>query len=184
MTDRPVPAAEDEPFQKLMARGGILALPLPCPDGWPHGALPAGHRTLAVGDDRLSASYCTLQGHRFVRAHLLMPIRGARTVLGYEAWASVSEDSWQAWLAARARGETFGGAFAWLANALPGFAVTDPVACNLVAGPPGALPRLQPHPGTALADAQAGGIEPGDLAALFAAAGHAPGTILGRESRA
>lgn len=168
------PVTDDPRFARLLARGGILALALPAPDAWPHGPLPAGQKAQTVGDDSLSANYCTIQGHRFLRAHLLLPIRGARTVLGFEAWGSVSEDSWQAWLAARARGATFAGAFAWLANALPGFATAsaaDPVACNLVAGPAGALPRLQPQPGSALAQAQAEGIDPGALAAIHAAAG-------------
>ena len=163
--------SEDPGFQRLMARGGLIALPLPAPDAWPHGPLAPDQKELEVGDDSLSDNYCTLQGHRFLRAHLLLPIKGARTVLGYEAWGSVSEDSWQAWLAARARGEVFAGAFAWLANLLPGFDNHDAVPCNLTAGPPGGLPRLQPQTGSGLARAQAEGIEPAALAAICAAAG-------------
>ena len=177
MSDAAPPLEEDPRFQRLMARGGTIALPLAAPDAWPHGDLPKGEQELAVGDDRLSAYYCTLQGHRFLRAHLLLPIKGARTVLAFEAWGSVSEDSWQAWLAARAGGETFPGAFAWLANRLPGVEHAEPVPCNLVAGPPGALPRLQPQPGTTLARAQAEGIDPGDLIAIAAAAGRAIDTF-------
>ena len=171
MTDPALPLDEDPRFQRLMARGGIVALPLAAPDAWPHGDLPTGEKQLAVGDDRLSATYCTLQGHRFLRAHLLLPIKGARTVLGFEAWGSVSEDSWQAWLAARARAARFAGAFAWLANALPGLESGEPVACNLVAGSPGGLPRLQPQPGTALARRQEDGLSTAELIAVAAAAG-------------
>ena len=170
--------AEDPRFPQLLARGGMITLPFDAPDAWPHGALPDGQKELAVGDDRLSANYCTLEGHRFLRAHLLVPIQGARTVLGYEAWGSLSEDSWQAWLAARAGGEAFPGAFAWLANLLPGFEYPAPVPCNLTAGPPGALPRLQPQPGSVLAEAQAAGIDTVALRANTTAAGREIDSVL------
>ncbi|HCQ65050.1 MAG TPA: hypothetical protein DIU07_07740 [Rhodobacteraceae bacterium] len=171
MTSR-APSPQDDPrLDRLMARGGLISLPRPAPDAWPHGPLPAGEKELAVGADSLTASYCTFQGQRFLRAHLLLPLKGARTVLAFEAWGSVSEDSWQGWLAARARGEAYPGAFAWLANQLPGFDAREPVPCNLTAGPPGALPRLQPQPGTALARAQAQGIDLDTLRAIYAAAG-------------
>jgi len=165
------PATDDPRLARLLARGGLIALPLPAPDVWPHGALTRGQKELTVGADSLSANYCTLQGHRFLRAQLLLPISGARTVFAFEAWGSVSEESWQGWLAARASGETFAGAFAWLANALPGFDETAPVPCNLLAGRPGGLPRLQPQPGGAVAKAQAEGIDLGTLAAIHEAAG-------------
>ncbi|MCB1329113.1 MAG: DUF2199 domain-containing protein [Maritimibacter sp.] len=173
----PTPETEADPtdFDRLMARGGLYALPLPAPDAWPHGALPKGEKSLSVGADSLSAQYCTCQGHRFLRAHLLLPIQGARTVLGFETWGSVSEETWAAWLAARAGGKPFPGAFAWLANALPEFAAADPVPCNLTAGPPGALPRLQPHPGTDLARAQAEGIAQDLARRLIETAGSSEG---------
>lgn len=170
MADR-VPFDQDPRWQKLMARGGLIALPFDAPDGWPHGPLATGQKSLEAGDDRLTRAYCTLDGHRFLRAHLLLPIVGARTVFGFETWGSLSEESWQAWLAARAEGRAFPGAFAWLANALPGFAADAPTPCNLIAGPPGALPRLQPQPGSALAAAQAEGLSAAELAAIYRGAG-------------
>lgn len=167
------PALEDDPrWQALMARGGLITLPCAMPDAWPHGALPAGDKALEVGDDRLTPAYCTLQGYRFLRAQLLLPITAARTVFGFEAWGSVSEDSWTAWIEARGGGEPFAGCFAWLANELPGFDGTGPVPCNLTAGPPGALPRLHPQPGTRLAEARAAGLDAATLEAIYAAAGY------------
>lgn len=171
MTDATTPLDEDPRWQALMARGGVIALPFDTPEGWPHGPLPSGQKSLEAGDDRLSATYCTLDGHRFVRALLLLPIREARTVFAFECWGSVSEESYQAWLAARAGGEAFPGAFAWLANHLPGFDRAEPVPCNLVAGPPGQPPRLQPQPGTALHLAQSEGLSSARLADIYAAAG-------------
>jgi len=173
MTDSTPDPTHDADFAQLLARGGIFALPLPAPDAWPHGPLPVGEKTLVAGDDSLSPAYCTFEDQRFLRAHLLLPIKAARTVLGFETWGSVSEESWQAWLAARARGEAFAGAFAWLANELPGFETSEPVPCNLTAGPPGALPRLQPHPGNDLARAQADGITEETFRAFRAAASEA-----------
>jgi hypothetical protein len=170
MTDA-APLDQDPRWQALMARGGLVSLPFDAPDGWPHGPIPQGDKALEQGDDRLTPGYCTLSGHRFLRAHLLVPITGARTVLAFEAWASVSEETWKAFLGARAGGEAFAGGFAWLANALPGFASTEPVPCNLVPGPPGRLPRLQPQPGTALHKAQSDGLSADRLAAIYAAAG-------------
>lgn len=172
------PLNEDPRWQKLMARGGLISFAIDAPDCWPHGPLAPGRKALEVGDDRLTQAYCTLEGHRFLRAHLLLPIRGARTVFGFETWGSLSEDSWQAWLAARAEGERFPGAFAWLANALPGFEADMPVPCNLVAGPAGALPRLQPQPGSAPATAQADGVTAAWLADTYARAGRDLGTLL------
>jgi len=134
-------ALQDDPrWLKLAARGGLITLPFDAPDGWPHGSLPKGEKALEVGDDRLSPAYCTMQGHRFLRALLLLPITGARTALGYETWASVSEESWQGWLAARADGRPFAGCFAWAANALPGFESADPgpAAAPATAAGPGA----------------------------------------------
>ncbi len=172
------PPDEDQRFQRQMQRGGMITLPRAAPDAWPHGPLPAGEKERVIGADSLTANYCTFQGHRFLRVHLLLPIKGARTVFGFEAWGSVSEVSWQGWLAARARGEDYRGGFAWLANQLPGFETGEPVPCNLTAGPPGALPRLQPQPGNALARAQAEGIDFDEVRAIYAAAGVALDTIL------
>lgn len=165
-------AFETDPrWQALMARGGAITLPFDAPSGWVHGPIPAGQKALDVGDDRLSPAYCTIDGHRFLRALLLLPIAGARTVFGFDCWASLSEESYQAFLASRAGGKAFAGSFAWLANALPGFAVSEPVACNLVPGPVGQPPRLQPHPGTALHEAQGSGLDAARLAHIYAAAG-------------
>lgn len=165
------PLETDPRWQALAQRGGLISVRLDAPDGWPHGPIPAGQKTLDAGDDRLSPGYCTLSGHRFLRAVLLLPIVGARTVFGFETWGSVSEENFQAYLAARARGEAFPGCFAWSANALPGFDTAEPAACNLVPGPPGQLPRLQPHPGHPLHDTQRNGLAPARVAAIHAAAG-------------
>ena len=178
MTD-PARLEDDPRWPALAARGGMIALPFPAPDGWPHGPIATGEKALEVGEDRLSAAYCTLSRHRFLRAALLLPITGARTVFGFETWASVSEESWNAFLAARAGGEPFRGSFAWLANALPGFDVTETVPCNLVPGPPGQMPRLQPQPGNPLHDAQRAGVAPDRLAAIFDAAGKDLEALLG-----
>ena len=77
----------------------MSTLPLDAPDARPNRERPKREKERTVGDDRLSATYCTLPGHRFLRAHLLVPMQSARTVLGFEAWGWLSEDSWQAWLA-------------------------------------------------------------------------------------
>ena len=169
MTDTPL--AQDPRFQALMARGGLITLPIAAPDGWAHGPLPKGDKALEVGEDRISPTYCTLGGHRFLRGLLLLPIQGARTVFAFDCWGSVSEESWQAFLAARAGGEAFAGSFAWLANALPGFDSPEPVPCNLTAGPPGQPPRLQPQPGNALHRAQSEGIGTDRLSQIYAVAG-------------
>lgn len=176
MTDAPL--ADDPRWQALMARGGLIVLPCTMPDAWPHGPLAAGAKVLDIGDDRLTPAYCTLQGHRFLRAQLLLPITGARTVFAFEAWGSVSEESWTAWFAARTEARPFPGAFAWLANALPGFDGTGPVPCNLTAGPPGALPRLHPQPGTRLAEARATGLDADRIEAIYAATGRDRSDIL------
>lgn len=165
------PLETDPRWQTLAQRGGLISLPFHAPDGWPHGAIPTGQKALEVGDDRLSPTYCAFSGHRFLRAVLLLPIAGARTVFGFETWGSVSEENWNAFLAARAGGEAFPGCFAWVANALPGFDVSETVPCNLVPGPPGQMPRLQPHPGNPLHDAQRSSITPSQLAEIYAAAG-------------
>lgn len=165
-------ALDDDPrWQRLMARGGMLTLPLDAPDGWPHGPIPDGEKARDVGADRLTPGYCTLDGHRFVRALLLLPIRGARTVFAFDCWGSVSEESWLQLLGAKAGGEAFRGSFAWLANALPGFATAEPVPCNLAPGPPGQKPRLQPQPGTALHVVQTEGLTTERLTEIHAAAG-------------
>jgi hypothetical protein len=170
-TAETTPLDEDPRWQALMARGGLISLPFAAPEGWPHGDIPNGEKGLEVGDDRLSPAYCTLGGHRFLHAQLLLPITGARTVFAFACWGSVSQESYQAFLSARAGGKAFPGAFAWLANPLPGFATPEPVPCNLVPGPPGQPPRLQPQPGTALHLAQAEGLSPARLAEVYAAAG-------------
>jgi hypothetical protein len=170
MTEAP-PLVHDPRWQALMARGGLVTLPLGAPDGWPHGPIPEGEKARETGADRLTPRYCTLDGHRFLRVLLLLPIRGARTVFAFDCWGSVSEESLQAFLGARAGGEAFRGSFAWLANALPGFALAEPVPCTLAPGPPGQAPRLQPHPGTALHQAQSEGLTIERLAEIHAAAG-------------
>lgn len=165
------PIDEDPRWQRLMARGGLITLGFNTPDAWPHGPLSKGEKRRDVGDDHLSAAYCTIAGHRFLRAQLLLPIQGARTVFAYDTWGSVAEESYQSFLAARAGGEAFAGAFAWLGNHLPGFDSAEPVPCNLVPGAPGRPPRLQPQPGTALHLAQSEGITAARLAEIYTAAG-------------
>ena len=52
MSDAAPPLDEDPRFQRLLDRGGMIALPLAAPDAWPHGPLPNDEKELAVGEDR------------------------------------------------------------------------------------------------------------------------------------
>lgn len=161
--------AEDPRWQKLIGLGGLDPIAFDAPDAWPHG--PRGTaKALDIGEDNLTAAYCTLAGHHFLRTQLILPIRGATQVFTFEAWGSVSEDTRKAVIGARTGGVPFEGAFAWLANALPGFAADEPVGCNLLPGRPGQLPRLFAQKGP-LNEAQQSGIEFERLLAILSETG-------------
>lgn len=129
------------------------------PDPWPHESLAgSGVKSLSIGEDTLSAAYCTLAGHRFLRADLLIPIAGTPAALGYSCWGSVSEDTYSAYLAARAGGPGFEGGFAWCANTLPGLESDEPTPCNLRSGAPGRPPQLFAQSGPVF-EAQTKGVD-------------------------
>ena len=161
--------SDDPRWQAIATRDLLAGLGFDAPDAWPHGPRPAGQKALAVADDSLSERYCTLAGHRFLRARLGLPIRGAREVLTLETWASVSEATWTAVLAARTAGAEFEGGFTWLSNVLPGLA-PEPVGCNLLPGRPGEPPRLFAQEGP-LHQAQQTGLALDALVALLGALG-------------
>jgi len=163
-------SAADDPRQAALTAPGMLAdIVFPAPDAWPHALRGTGEKSVSAGEDSLSERYCTLAGHRFLRARLVLPIQDRRETLGVETWASISEATWTAVLGARTGGPGFDGGFAWLANALAGFG-PEPIGCNLLPARPGELPRLFAQQGP-LAEAQKAGLDLDHLTALLAAAG-------------
>ncbi|MGH1369302.1 MAG: DUF2199 domain-containing protein [Maritimibacter sp.] len=129
------------------------------PDPWPHAPLSgSGQKSITNGNDTLSGAYCTVQGHRFLRADLLVPVRGTPAALCYSCWGSISDETYQAVLAARTGGPAFEGGFAWAANTLPGLETEAPTPCNLRAGAAGRPPQLFAQSG-AIFDAQTEGVD-------------------------
>ncbi|MXQ07730.1 DUF2199 domain-containing protein [Alphaproteobacteria bacterium GH1-50] len=152
---------------------GVFDIGYDHPDPWPHGNRSAsGEDVLQVGEDGLTADYCSWGQHRFIRAVLPLPIRGSDKVFAFGPWGSVNPANYDRYIEASLGGAPFEGSFAWLMNKLPGFEFDDWLPCNLVPGAAGQRPVLEVHDGSHdLARLQEEGITFDQLLDIYAAAG-------------
>ncbi|MEQ9693606.1 DUF2199 domain-containing protein [Shimia sp. SDUM112013] len=151
---------------------GIFDIGFDEPDSWPHPPLAeTGTDDLSVGEDRLTADLCRIDGDRFIRCVLPLPIRGSDEVFFFGVWARVGDGVFFAYLdAINGTGASFDGAEAWIMNDLPLFESDDPIAATLSSGDAGARPVLSVRSGP-LADAQKDGISFDHLLDIYAASG-------------
>jgi hypothetical protein len=150
---------------------GIYDLGFEHPDDWPH-APRDGQDMLEVGQDRLTADLCRISGRYFLRATMVLPVRGADDGFAFGPWAEVSHETFHAYLATcESQDVVFAPQDGILANALPGFedSLGDTVTLDLK--DPTQRPALAVEFGS-LADAQEDGISFDDLLDIYAAAGN------------
>lgn len=149
---------------------GIIDLGYNHPDDWPHGPRE-GETDLFVGDDRLSADLCRLNGRHFIRCTLPLPIRGSDEHFAFGPWAEVAEETFRAYLGTYDDPPAdFAGGEGLLANDLPLFEDSAGDAVRLVGGPADKRPELFALDGP-LADAQRDGISFDALLDIYAASG-------------
>ncbi|CUH76995.1 DUF2199 domain-containing protein [Tropicibacter naphthalenivorans] len=148
---------------------GIFDIGFSEPEDWPHA--PYTGAPVEVEDDVLTSDYCRIDGRHFLRAVLLLPVRGADDNFGFGAWVEVSRD------VARAYGETFGDdpqpfeGEGLLANTLPGFEDEQGIAVALTCPDPAERALIHPLDGP-LAEALENGISFDDLLDIYAASGN------------
>ncbi|MEL7027333.1 MAG: DUF2199 domain-containing protein [Pseudomonadota bacterium] len=152
---------------------GVFDIGFDHPDPWPHGHRGAtGKTTLEVGDDRLSADYCTLQEHRFIRATLPLPIIGSDTTFCFGPWVMVSDADFITYLQAEGGVGEFVSCEGLVINTLPGIAMDRVLPCDMrPSSDAQARPEVRVHPGPPLAQWQDDGITFNHLLDIYAAAG-------------
>ncbi len=151
---------------------GVFDIGFDHPAPWPHGnRSEAGADVLEVDDDSLGTDLCRWGKYRFIRAVLMLPIKGTDKVFAYGPWGSVNPANFDRYVAATDSGDAFDGCFAWLMNRLPGVEMDDWLPCDLIVEDPAERPRLYVHDGHPLADWQEGGISFDQLLDIYAAAG-------------
>ena len=152
---------------------GVFDIGFDHPAPWPHGnRSETGADFMEAGEDQLDADLCKWGKHRFIRAVLMIPIKGTDQVFAYGPWGSVNPANFDRYVAASNGGDPFEGCFAWLMNRLPGFDFEDWPACDLIVEDPGERPRLYVHDGAhELAALQEEGITFDQLLDIYAAAG-------------
>ncbi|TCL09814.1 hypothetical protein BXY66_1879 [Shimia isoporae] len=152
---------------------GVFDIGYDAPDIWPH-AVPreADASEVEVGDDKLSADLCRLDGTRFVHCVLPLAIKGSDEVFNFGPWAAVEAELFYAYVdVATGASEGFVGGIAFLMNDLPGFESDDPIACQLIPGAEGQRPRLTALDGP-LKSAQSNGISFDQLLDIYAHTGN------------
>jgi hypothetical protein len=149
---------------------GIFDIGLDLPDDWPHPPRE-DQPDVILGDDRLGAELCRLDGRHFLRAVLTLPLRGADDTFSFGPWVEVSAEVFAAYRATFDNpNAAFGPAEGLLANALPGFEaeIDTPVALSLPDRDQ--RPQLRALDGP-LAQAQEQGVSFDDLLDIYAASG-------------
>ncbi|WP_425070962.1 DUF2199 domain-containing protein [Sagittula sp. S175] len=145
---------------------GIFDIGFEEPEDWPHG--PRDSDDMHVGEDRLTADLCRLDGRYFLRATLPLPLRGADETFNFGLWVEVTRETLHAYLDTFDTGAGFT-AEGLTANTLPGFdAEATPV--TLTAPDATQRPTATATEGP-LQEAQTNGISFDDLLDIYAAAG-------------
>ncbi|OUS22035.1 hypothetical protein DI396_05910 [Litorivita pollutaquae] len=150
---------------------GIFDLGYPHPDAWTHAVDDSGDTEIA--GDRLNADLCRVGEACFLRCVLMIPVQGTDEMFGFGAWAQVSRDVFDGYLATYDEPpRDFAGGNALLANLLPGFTEDDmiPVILSPVARDAGTRPMMMAEAGD-LATAQTDGISFDRLLDIYAEAG-------------
>lgn len=152
---------------------GVFDIGFDHPDPWTHGnRQDSGQDVMEHGEDRLTADFCSIGPHRFIRAVLRLPIIGADQDFAFGTWASVNPANYETYLGFTSQTAQFEGCFAWAMNRLPGFVMEDWLPCNLMPGRPGERPYLEVHDGAhELAALQESGISFDRLLDIYAASG-------------
>ncbi|WP_439104653.1 DUF2199 domain-containing protein [Celeribacter marinus] len=114
----------DPRWRALMAQGGVIDIGFDHPSDWPHDTR-GDAAFVKAGDDQLTAELCRLGTDRFVRATVMLPVRGSDEAVGIALWAQVPPDTFYAYLDTFEGGPAPETSVATLANDLPPIATPD-----------------------------------------------------------
>lgn len=147
--------------------GGVFDIGFEEPQDWPHG--PRDSDDMLVGEDRLTADLCRLDGRYFLRATMPLAIRGAGESLNISLWAEVSRETLHGYLDSIDSVAPFS-AEGLTANPVPGIE-EDAVPIKVEVEDSGQRPVARATEGP-VAAAQSDGISFDDLLDIYAAGGN------------
>jgi hypothetical protein len=153
---------------------GVLDVGYDHPDAWRHVSYRKNGGTVMVGQDVLTADFCSIGDQFHLRGLLSLPVRNTDARFAFGPWARVSAETFRAYHAAFGTEEEtrLGHHSGVLANELPGF----PNSANLqlsihFVGGTGRPQFVLPTP-SALENAQSQGLSFDLLLDIYAATGH------------
>jgi hypothetical protein len=76
---------------------GVYDIAFDHPAAWPHPER-ANQPFVKVGEDQLAADLCRVGAHRYLRAHIAVPIQGADDAIHLTPWVHVSDQVFFAYL--------------------------------------------------------------------------------------
>jgi hypothetical protein len=153
---------------------GVLDVGYDHPDAWSHVSYRKNGGTVMVGQDVLTADFCSIGDTFFLRGLLSLPIRGTDANFAFGPWARVPPDTFRAYHAAfgTANEAALGFRQGDLANALPGFPDGAGTALRIRFLGGSDRPQFAPDATSALGQAQTGGISFDSLLDIYATFGH------------
>ena len=153
---------------------GVLDVGYDHPDAWPHVSYRKNGGTVMVGQDVLTADFCSIGDARYLRGLLSLPICGTDASFAFGPWARVPSDTFGAYHSAfGTEKEThLGIRSGWLANELPGFPTSTDLQLSIHFVGGSDRPQFVMATPSALEDAQSQGISFDQLLDIYATFGH------------
>jgi hypothetical protein len=153
---------------------GVLDVAYDHPDTWQHISYRRNGGTVMVGQDVLTADFCSIGEQFYLRGLLSLPVRDTYANFAFGPWARVSAETFRSYHAAfGTEDETFLGLHSGiLANELPSFpsSANRLLSIHFVGGTE--RPRFVVQTPSALKNAQAMGLSFDLLLDIYAAMGH------------
>lgn len=153
---------------------GVLDVGYDHPDAWSHVSYRRNGGTVRVGQDVLTADFCSIGEKFYLRGLLALPIRDTDASFAFGPWARVPPETFRDYHAAfgTEAESRLGSRSGWLANDLPCFpgCTDDEVTIRFVGGTD--RPQFVLNGPSELEHAQANGISFDRLLDIYAAMGH------------
>jgi hypothetical protein len=127
---------------------GLADLGMDHPDYWTHPGAPESNAQVTRGTDVLTADFCILKGHFFVRTVLPIPLIGTEQTFAYGVWSSLAEKNFWKYVETFDSGEQdgLGPWFGWFAHNLKGYPDTRDLKCHVHPVSGRMRPRLELEP--------------------------------------
>jgi hypothetical protein len=153
---------------------GVLDIGYDHPDAWPHVSFRRNGGTVTVGQDVLTADFCSIGAACYLRGLLTLPIRDTDAIFAFGPWARVSSDTFRAYYSAFGTTDeaALGSRPGELANALPSFPGSAGTALHILFPGGSDRPQFAADTSSALGHKQAEGISFDNLLDIYTTFGH------------